>query len=100
MVLFSLMEEKKMPVSPNEGPIALIICPSRELAVQTFEILSDLSSSLDSKNMKLRCALCIGGTKVNEQMKQFKDGVHMVVGTPGRLLDMLKRRHFTLDICR
>merc|ERR1711959_600214 len=47
--------------------------------------------------MKVRCHSCIGGTSVCEDIDKLKDGQHVVVGTPGRVYDMLSKRHFRLD---
>lgn len=48
----------------------------------------------------LRCALCIGGMSVKEQMETIRHGVHMMVATPGRLMDLLQKKMVSLDICR
>ena len=101
MVMASLMEEKKMPLVTGEGPVALVIVPSRELAVQIHEVATLLASALESEgHPQLRTALCIGGAKMSEQIRSFRGGVHMVVGTPGRLLHMLNTKCFSLEICR
>lgn len=46
---------------------------------------------------KIRCHSCIGGTSVREDIDKLKEGQHVVVGTPGRVYDMLSKRHFRLD---
>jgi len=66
---------------------ALIIAPTRELALQIFEVVKNLGVYL-----KAQVHLCTGGTQVQEDKKRLKDGVHVVVGTPGRIRDMMNRQ--------
>lgn len=42
--------------------------------------------------MRAQCHACIGGTNVREDMRRLEQGVHVVVGTPGRVFDMISRR--------
>ncbi|XP_064630234.1 probable ATP-dependent RNA helicase DDX41 [Lineus longissimus] len=101
IVMFSLEQEKKMPFIQNEGPYGLIIGPSRELAKQTFEIVTFLAAALVADGFpEIRTALCIGGVPVKEQMDVIKRGVHIMVATPGRLMDMLAKKMVNLDVCR
>jgi len=71
---------------------ALILAPTRELAQQIHKVALALGDY-----MKVRCHSCIGGTSVREDIDKLKDGQHVVVGTPGRVYDMLSKRHFRLD---
>ena len=48
----------------------------------------------------VRTALCIGGQSAKEQMEQIRRGVHILVATPGRLMDMLTKRMVNLQVCR
>lgn len=49
----------------------------------------------------IRCSLCIGGTAVKDQADAFRRaGVHILVATPGRLIDLLQRKIFNLEVCR
>lgn len=66
---------------------ALIIAPTRELAIQIFEVVKSLGVYL-----KAQVHLCTGGTQVAEDKKRLKEGVHIVVGTPGRIRDMMNRQ--------
>ena len=66
---------------------ALIIAPTRELAIQIHDVIKALSVFL-----KLKIHLCTGGTQVSEDKKALKEGVHIVVGTPGRIRDMMNRQ--------
>ncbi|XP_015675884.1 probable ATP-dependent RNA helicase DDX41 [Protobothrops mucrosquamatus] len=73
----------------------------RELARQTHGILEYYCRLLQEDGMPaLRCALCIGGMSVKEQMETIKHGVHMMVATPGRLMDLLQKKMVSLDVCR
>ncbi|KAA6394208.1 MAG: putative DEAD-box ATP-dependent RNA helicase 35 [Streblomastix strix] len=98
-IMQALEEELQMPVIPSEGPFSLILCPSRELANQTFEVISEFAEGLRKADYpQLRVSLCIGGITLN--MELIKQGPHIVVATPGRLLSCLKRKDFTLEFCK
>ena len=71
-------------------PQALIICPTRELAVQVCEEVFRLGCKIKG----LRALPVYGGAPIDRQLKGLRKGAHIVVGTPGRLLDHLKRRSF------
>ncbi|CAM9300314.1 unnamed protein product, partial [Lampetra planeri] len=101
IIMFSLEQEKRLPFFKREGPYGLIICPSRELARQTHSIIEYYCKLLEEEGAPhLRTALCIGGMCVKEQMEVVKHGVHMMVATPGRLMDLLQKKMVSLDICR
>uniref|UniRef100_A0A671VH39 RNA helicase n=1 Tax=Sparus aurata TaxID=8175 RepID=A0A671VH39_SPAAU len=101
IIMFSLEQEKRLPFFKREGPYGLIICPSRELARQTHGIIEYYCKLLEEEGApQLRTALCIGGMSVKEQMEVVKHGVHMMVATPGRLMDLLQKKMVSLDICR
>ncbi|MBN3302141.1 putative ATP-dependent RNA helicase DDX41 [Amia ocellicauda] len=101
IIMFCLEQEKRLPFFKREGPYGLIICPSRELARQTHGIIEYYCKLLEEEGApELRCALCIGGMSVKEQMEVVKHGVHMMVATPGRLMDLLQKKMVSLDICR
>ena len=70
---------------------ALIISPTRELAIQTQEELFRLS-----KEKRLKVQAVYGGADINRQIRMLKQNPHIVVGTPGRMLDHIKRG--TLDL--
>ncbi|XP_031563037.1 probable ATP-dependent RNA helicase DDX41 [Actinia tenebrosa] len=101
IIMFSLEQEKALPFEKNEGPFGLIVVPSRELARQTYEVITYLSRALDAEGYPtLRTSLCIGGSSIKDQAETMKRGVHMVVATPGRLMDLLNKKILTLDMCR
>ncbi|KAJ2815976.1 DEAD-box ATP-dependent RNA helicase 35, partial [Coemansia furcata] len=101
LIMLALEEESRMPLVQGEGPIGLIVCPSRELARQTYEGLLAIAAALTENGYpELRAILAIGGISMQEQFHTLSKGVHMVVATPGRLQDMLGRGKITLDLCK
>jgi len=66
---------------------ALILAPTRELAQQIQKVVVALGDYLGAK-----CHACIGGTRVSDDISKLRNGVHIVVGTPGRVYDMLCRQ--------
>ena len=71
-------------------PQALIVCPTRELAVQVCEEVFKLGSALGN----IRSMPVYGGAPIDRQLRALRKGTHIVVGTPGRLLDHLRRKSF------
>ncbi|CEH15079.1 dead-domain-containing protein [Ceraceosorus bombacis] len=71
---------------------ALILAPTRELAQQIQKVVIALGDY-----MNVDCHACIGGTNVREDMAKLQDGCQVVVGTPGRVYDMINRRAFKTD---
>ncbi|WP_182523977.1 DEAD/DEAH box helicase [Nocardioides dongkuii] len=77
---------------PQGKPQALIVAPTRELALQ---VSSDLS--IASKDMGLRVLTVYGGVGYDTQLDALESGVDIVVGTPGRLIDLANRRALDLS---
>ena len=77
---------------PQGKPQALIVAPTRELALQ---VSGDLA--LASKDLGLRVLTVYGGVGYDTQLDALKDGVDIVVGTPGRLIDLADRRALDLS---
>ena len=103
LVMLALQEELRMPVEGGEGPLGLILCPSRELARQTHDIIEEFAQVLmkHGEYPEIRTLLAIGGLDNKDAIESARRlGVHIVVATPGRLKDLLKRRRINLDICR
>lgn len=103
-VMKALEEELRMPVKPGEGPFCLILSPGRELATQTFELIQALTLALakdpTSNYPVINSSLLIGGLKTQDQERVLRSGVHIVVATPGRLIQFLKERRFSLMFCK
>lgn len=101
LIMFCLEQEIRLPFIRNEGPYGLIICPSRELAKQTHEIIQYYCSCLLQSGLpEIRSCLAIGGVPVTEAMEIIQKGTHIMVATPGRLMDMLDKKMVTLSVCR
>ncbi len=66
---------------------ALILAPTRELAVQISEEINSLKG-----NTKIKTVPIYGGQSIDQQLRRLREGVHIIVGTPGRVIDHLKRR--------
>lgn len=76
----------------NGTPRALVVVPTRELAIQ---VTDDLTSA--AKHLPVRVTAIFGGRPYEEQVKVLDKGVDVVVGTPGRLLDLHEQGHLQLD---
>jgi ATP-dependent RNA helicase DeaD len=74
-----------------QGVQAIILAPTRELAIQAAEEMNKLGQF-----KKLHALPVYGGTSIERQIKVLKKGVHVVVGTPGRVLDHIERRTLSL----
>jgi translation initiation factor 4A len=70
---------------------ALILAPTRELAQQTQKVVRSLGDYL-----QIESHACVGGTNIRDDMRILREGVHVVVGTPGRVYDMIKRNELSL----
>ncbi|KAJ7107993.1 DEAD-domain-containing protein [Mycena crocata] len=75
-----------------KGTQAIILAPTRELATQIHKVVVALSDYMNIQSMA-----CVGGNNIREDIMRLKDGVHVVVGTPGRALDMIKRGALKTD---
>ncbi|OII72314.1 DEAD DEAH box helicase family protein [Cryptosporidium andersoni] len=136
MVMYSLESELKLHFMGMEGPDGLILCPSRELALQTTSIIEHFVSFLSKSKVNrpgtlkrnreweysekeksnsngnvedynrtyyplLNVICLIGGESAREKQNIIqRQGVHMIVATPGRLADMLRKKKVTLYQCR
>ncbi|MGA9714855.1 MAG: DEAD/DEAH box helicase [Aeromicrobium sp.] len=77
--------------SRPKAPRALILLPTRELAIQVHTALLPLAQKLDLKHTTV-----YGGVPINKQINALKNGVDIVIATPGRLTDLIDRRCITL----
>ncbi|WCJ39548.1 ATP-dependent RNA helicase DBP2 [Euphorbia peplus] len=78
-------------LSPGDGPIVLVLAPTRELAVQIQQEAAKFGASSRIKNT------CIyGGVPKGPQVRDLQKGVEIVIATPGRLIDMLESHHTNL----
>ena len=88
---FGLPLIQKTDVEDNR-PQSLILCPTRELCLQIAGDLNDYSKYVDG----LKVLPVYGGSSIESQIRSLKKGVHIIVATPGRLLDLMKRRTVSL----
>jgi superfamily II DNA/RNA helicase len=104
LIMLALEDEARLPLVRGEGPVGIVLCPSRELASQTYENIQQWAAALAGQNAadfpRLNVLLCMGGIAMGEQAHVLGGGIHIVVATPGRLIDMLEKRKFNFDICR
>ena len=73
---------------------AIVLCPTRELCIQIAKDLIAFSKYLDY----VKVLPVYGGTKIENQIKSIKKGIQIIVGTPGRTKDLIKRKILKLDI--
>ncbi|KAJ4837360.1 DEAD-box ATP-dependent RNA helicase 53, mitochondrial [Turnera subulata] len=74
----------------GRNPLALVMAPTRELARQVEKEFTESAPSLDT--------ICLyGGTPISRQMRELEYGVDVVVGTPGRIIDLMKRGSLNLS---
>ncbi|MBN4046478.1 DEAD/DEAH box helicase [bacterium AH-315-P15] len=87
---------QKLSVKPAKAaarrPQALILAPTRELAIQIGEAVKTYG-----QNLQLRHAVIYGGVGQNPQVQKMVRGVHILVATPGRLIDLIGQGHIKLD---
>lgn len=88
---FGLPLIQKINVS-NRIPQSLILCPTRELCLQIAGDLNDYSKYVDG----LRVLPVYGGSSIDSQIRSLKRGVHIIVATPGRLIDLMERKTVSL----
>ena len=74
---------------------ALIIVPTRELALQTSQICIELS-----KHIKARVMVTTGGTNLKDDIMRIYDSVHIIIATPGRILDLMDKKVAKVDKCK
>jgi len=77
----------------NKKLQAVILCPTRELAIQVSEELKNLSKY----KKRIRILPVYGGQPIGRQIKALREGVQIVIGTPGRVMDHLNRRTLRMD---
>jgi ATP-dependent RNA helicase DeaD len=85
--LLQLLDQEAM------HPQALVICPTRELCLQ---ITSDLAK-FEGKRTRVKVTAVYGGASITQQIRDLKRGTHIVVATPGRLIDLIERKAIKLD---
>lgn len=83
-------------IDPSKDYIqGMIIVPTRELALQTSQIAIELS-----KHLGVRVMVTTGGTNLKDDIMRILDNVHLVVATPGRILDLMEKKVAKVDKCK
>ncbi|KAG5677288.1 hypothetical protein PVAND_007057 [Polypedilum vanderplanki] len=94
-VLPSLIHLKHQPnIKPNEGPIVLILAPTRELAQQIQSVANDFGMRNNITNVAV-----FGGAAKSNQIRELSRGCNICIATPGRLIDFLERGVLNLKRC-
>jgi ATP-dependent RNA helicase DeaD len=89
---FALPLLHRLGAAPPARPTALILVPTRELAMQVQQAVSNYGRGLG-----VRVVAVFGGQPIQRQLKSIERGAHVVVATPGRAIDLINRRSLKLD---
>ena len=93
--LLPLLERSERQGKGKHYPQAVILLPTRELSLQTAETVRGLLSNIEG----IRTAVLTGGVDMNAQVRQFAKGADIVIGTPSRICDHLRRHTFKPKMC-
>ena len=77
----------------NKKPQAIILCPTRELAIQVSDEIRRLAKYMHG----IKVLPIYGGQEISRQIRSLKDGVQVIIGTPGRVMDHMRRKTVKLD---
>lgn len=79
----------------DQGPLALVMAPTRELALQIDVELQKLLS----RQQSIKSCAVVGGQPIQQQAQHIRKGVHIIVGTPGRINDCIEMAYLVLNQC-
>jgi len=88
---FSIGSLSRIDTSVKQTQL-IVLSPTRELAEQIFNVMKELSSYTDISFCKV-----VGGTRVSDCITDLKSDPQVIVGTPGRIIDMISKRHIFTD---
>lgn len=91
IAMFHYLQSREPITAQQRGPRALILAPTRELAVQIHHDAVPLG-----RHLPFKLALAYGGTDYEKQRREIEEGVDVLIGTPGRIIDYFKQRVFGL----
>lgn len=77
----------------GDGPMGLVLAPTRELAQQIEREINDFSRT----SRDVRTSIVVGGTNISEQRSELRNGVEIVIATPGRFIDHLQQHNTSLN---
>jgi ATP-dependent RNA helicase DDX59 len=81
-------------LSEQQRPLAMVLAPTRELSAQVEE-----QAKAIAKGLPFKTALVVGGDAMPRQLYRIKQGVELIIGTPGRLIDLLSKHNVILQVC-
>jgi ATP-dependent RNA helicase DDX23/PRP28 len=79
----------------DQGPLAIVMAPTRELAIQ----IESAFSTLLSRQRIIQSTVVVGGQPIQQQAQAIRRGVHIIVGTPGRINDCIEMAYLVLNQC-
>jgi superfamily II DNA/RNA helicase len=88
----ALMTRLAGKTAESMRPLGLVLSPTRELAMQISDVIAPLS-----RTVNLNSQVVAGGLSYSKQIQALKRGVPIVVATPGRLIDLINKKHIRLD---
>ncbi|XP_016350926.1 DEAD-box helicase 3 X-linked a isoform X8 [Sinocyclocheilus anshuiensis] len=91
----STQQENGKYVRRKQFPISLVLAPTRELALQIYD-----EARKFSYRSRVRPCVVYGGADIGQQIRELERGCHLLVATPGRLVDMMERGKIGLDYCK
>ncbi|KAK2904892.1 hypothetical protein Q8A67_006691 [Cirrhinus molitorella] len=91
----SSQQENGKYVRRKQYPISLVLAPTRELALQIYD-----EARKFSYRSRVRPCVVYGGADIGQQIRDLERGCHLLVATPGRLVDMMERGKIGLDYCK
>lgn len=91
-LVFALTIIQKLDLEQGDAQ-AVVLCPTRELASQVAEVIRKVARAYPSIKVSLLC----GGTSISRQVESLSHGTHIIVGTPGRIEDLIDRGALMLD---
>jgi ATP-dependent RNA helicase RhlB len=91
LALFNTLERREPLQARHPGPRALVLAPTRELAVQIHADAQALG-----RHTGFKLGIAFGGTDYEKQRKHLAEGVDILIGTPGRIIDYFKQKVFSL----
>lgn len=100
-ILNQIYESGPPPIPPpstgrrKQFPLGLVLAPTRELATQIYE-----EARKFAYRSRMRPAVVYGGANIGDQLRELDRGCHLLVATPGRLVDMLSRGKIGLELCQ
>ncbi|DAZ97125.1 TPA: hypothetical protein N0F65_010448, partial [Lagenidium giganteum] len=87
----------------EQGPLALVMAPTRELALQieqeAMKLCKYTSIGMPDKEHPIRTLSVVGGQSIEDQAFKLREGVDIIIGTPGRLMDCLESHYLVLNQC-